>query len=280
MTTSGTYTFNETRNQIIEGAYRKLRLIAENQLPLASQYQHAGDALNAMVKAWRTDNTFVWNQSWITVPLHASNIVTGSDGLYYECIRNHVATALNKPITGGEWMSYWKLVSTTPTDTWTLSTAYVSICHYYLDTNIIGIDRGFVREQTQDTYLSMISKENYFGQGAKMSAGKPTQYYFRRQPTPELFVYPYPDSITKYVLNLDVYRTPQDITLGTQTTDFVQEWIEALIYNLAVRLHLEVGILDPGEVVSLKQEAQMAYLMAKAGDGEKGDVRFQVDFRF
>jgi hypothetical protein len=39
---------------------------------------------------------------------NATSVVVGSDGYYYTCIQNHVASSLNKPITGVNWQNFWQ----------------------------------------------------------------------------------------------------------------------------------------------------------------------------
>lgn len=63
MTTSGTSTFNYTRDQIIRRALRQCGAIASGETPDAQTVTDAADALNAMVKEWNTIGIHVWAES-------------------------------------------------------------------------------------------------------------------------------------------------------------------------------------------------------------------------
>jgi hypothetical protein len=39
---------------------------------------------------------------------NVASVVVGSDGYYYTCIQSHTASAINKPITGANWTSFWQ----------------------------------------------------------------------------------------------------------------------------------------------------------------------------
>lgn len=54
------------------------------------------------------------------------NTVAGTDALGYTCILSHVATTANKPITGADWETYWK-VGTTTGNVWAAGTSYVAL---------------------------------------------------------------------------------------------------------------------------------------------------------
>ena len=52
-----------------------------------------------------------------------ANEVIGSDTLNYTCILNHTAAAVNYPITGASWETYWSQTGSSG-GTWALGTAY------------------------------------------------------------------------------------------------------------------------------------------------------------
>lgn len=62
MTTSGTYTFNYNRDQIIRAAYRKIGAIRAGEIPSAQMTQDGADALNAMVKEWEASGIHLWTE--------------------------------------------------------------------------------------------------------------------------------------------------------------------------------------------------------------------------
>lgn len=60
MTTSGSTTFNVTRDQLIAGSLRMIGAIAQGETPTANQISEAAEALNMMVKAWEADGMPLW----------------------------------------------------------------------------------------------------------------------------------------------------------------------------------------------------------------------------
>ena len=281
MTTSGSYDFNLNTNEIINAALRKIRAIPYGQTADEFQIKYGRQALNSMIKNWRARDAFIFDLDWTTIDLQASTVVVGSDGYDYECIRNHESSSDDQPITGANYLSYWKKLSTTGEGVaWSSGQDYVSSVNYDLDTNIVGISDMFIRDENNyDVSMTPITKKEYFQQGNKTSEGKPTMYYFRRKPTPQIYIYPLPDDETKYVLNLDVFKYPDDFDSGTNTPDYLQEWLDPLIFNLAVRLHPEFGTLPTGEFDRLRLDAENLFDIASGLDEETGDAYFQPDMR-
>lgn len=72
MTTSGTSTFNPTRDQIIKGALRLVGALSQGEEPTADQVTEASEALNMLVKAWESDSMPLWG-----LEEHTIDLVTG-----------------------------------------------------------------------------------------------------------------------------------------------------------------------------------------------------------
>ena len=60
MTTSGTTTFNITRDQIITSALRKLGVVAQGESATSDQISEGALALNLMAKAREADGMPLW----------------------------------------------------------------------------------------------------------------------------------------------------------------------------------------------------------------------------
>jgi len=60
MATSGSTSYNITRDGIIKGALRLIGAIAQGELPTTDQTTEAAEALNLMVKAWEADGMPLW----------------------------------------------------------------------------------------------------------------------------------------------------------------------------------------------------------------------------
>ena len=278
MASSGSKDFNLTRNEIIDAAFREIRLLREEQSAAnATQIKFAARALDVMLKNWRGEGIFLSELNWATLALHASTVVLGSDGLTYECIRNNTAAANTKPVTGAKYASYWQVSTKTVTDTWVVGLEAVSIAHYFLDAFVVGIDRGFLREGTTDTRLQKLTQQEYFELGNKVTSGRPTMYYFRRQAIPELFLFPFPDSSTNYVLNLAQDEYPDDMDTAANNLSLPIEWLEPVIKGLAIRLNQRYNTLKNTELNQLRTDFLVAKRNARALDEETGNMFIQPD---
>lgn len=60
MATSGTYTFNVQRDDIIKASLRILGVIGAGDTPTSDETTNASQALNIMIKAWQTSGMKLW----------------------------------------------------------------------------------------------------------------------------------------------------------------------------------------------------------------------------
>ena len=67
MTTSGTYSFTTTRDNLITGALRLCGVIAQGETPSATQISEGADALNYMVKALEAEGMPLWAITTTTI---------------------------------------------------------------------------------------------------------------------------------------------------------------------------------------------------------------------
>ena len=67
MSTSGTYDYTITRDQLIKGALRLAGVIAQGETPTASQISDASETLNLMTKAWMADGMPLWAIRTVTI---------------------------------------------------------------------------------------------------------------------------------------------------------------------------------------------------------------------
>ena len=289
MATSGKYTYSNSRNDIIEQAYRYIGVLGTGQLPSAEQYDEAGKILNTMIKSWRGQGVLIQTLDWISLSLRQSSYVTGTDGNVYECIRNHTASTDNCPITGGNYLSFWRLsidAAAVPT-VWTDTTAYVSICNYDLDPSITAIHKGFYRQGPTvgsptpfDRTLQITTESEYFELGGKTTGGKSVLCYFKRAAIPQIFLFPYPllEDVGAITVNLSVMRFPQDILDPTDNTDFLPEWEESIIYGLAWRMCMSYGI-EGNIATMIKAQAQESLIMARGMDEDNTNLQIQLNLR-
>jgi hypothetical protein len=273
--TSGSSDFTLTRNQIIELAYENIGVKAQSQQLTNEQYNRGSNMLNSMVKNWASNEIYLWNMDWITVKILPTSVISNG-GNDYSAIRSHTSNLRNEPGVGDEWQTYWKLLGPGTSPAWAADNKYQYIGNYFLDTNIISIDSFRVKQGTGYTPVNFMSQESWFQLGDPNVTGKPTRYYFRKKFEPEIFLYPVPDNINDYTLELFVYKYPEDFDIGTDDADFLQEWIEPLIFGLSVKLAPQHGIFGQ-RLLDLKALANESFDNARSSDHEFGDAFIKPD---
>ena len=156
-------------------------------------------------------------------------------------------------------------------------------------TKTVNIDKplkviqAWIRDTTSnvDTPMRILTKQEYSILGNKTTPGKPIQIYY--EPLSDygvLHVFPTPASID--ASNNQIYITYQrpyeDFNIATDTPDFPQEWYDAVVYGLAVRLAPEYGLpIDQRRVLS--QEAMDIKLIAMSFGTEEGSLYLQAENR-
>lgn len=88
-----------------------------------------------------------------------------------------------------------------------------------------------------DRILYPLSTYEYAALPNKLTSGPPTSYWYNRQATPVIKLYPVPDGQATYTLNLQILSQPEDVGMRNGTTlDFPYRWIDAFTAALAARL--------------------------------------------
>lgn len=202
MTTSGTYSYEATRNKIIDGALRIVGALGQGDTPTADQYSEASDALNMAVKALAAKGMALWAiTEYSFVPIAAQTAYTIGPA----------PSDIELDAKPQKILQAWVRNTTSSTDTpLTLATKY--------DYNRIG-------NKTTPGRPSQLMYDTGNLQG--------TVYL---SPTPDSICAANDRIFIVY------QRTFQDFVAGADTPDFPQEWHEAIKYELAARLAFEYGL--------------------------------------
>lgn len=134
-----------------------------------------------------------------------------------------------------------------------------------------------VRRRTSsiDTPMNELSREEYYDLPTKSATGTPVSWYFDPQRSTRT-LYIWPAASTAVAANTTLYftylRVIEDIDALENDPDVPQEWLEALIYNLAAKLALAYGS-DMYPV--LRVEAAQLLKDIEAQDQEPVSVYFQ-----
>ena len=272
MSVSGTTTWDPTRNEVINRALRIVGASFNGRSPTATEQANASEALNSLMKSLQAEGTRLWTMSNSTQTLTASSIVDGTDGNVYKCMKSHTSSTDDKPITGGEYTTYWFLSSGTSA-AWANATSYNSISDFTMTSDVIGIENAFVREGNLDYGLRIISYEEYMDLNDKTTTGRPTSLAVDwAWSTRTAYLYPTPD-LTTYVIHYRAVREIYDAGAEGDTLDIPKLWNEALVFGLAERLSHEYS-LDLNERQLLMSRYEQS--KARAKGNEYDDVQLKL----
>ncbi len=238
MTTSGSYDFTRTRDQIIYRAFRIATQTEDNPSP--DETVDIAEALEVYVKHLQDLHLHLWTREWVTKNLTASSEVTGTDSEVYTCVRSHTSASVTKPITGANYGSYWYKSGDTG-GVWVTATAYTNVGEFEVAADTLGIQQMFVRHDDNDTPVNPLMLEEYLALPSKHETGLPNQYVFHRKLLPQVILDPIPDA-TDYIINYLRWRKLEDFDSGSYNPDFPENWIRPLTWALAAEIGPEFGV--------------------------------------
>jgi len=314
MALSGSWDISATRTIIVEAALRKLGVLAEGQTANSNAVTIAAEALNFMIKSWQAEGMPVWYlKTGFIYPIeNDENLSLGPGGDHWS--EELILTKLTNNATSGtstitisitaatdvvgtiadsdnigiemdDGSIHWTTVSAgggTATLTLTAATddtanssnrvfAYTTKAQRPL--SVEGAWR--VDAVTADRVdISPVSMSEMLSQTNPTDEGVPLMYNYQGTLTTGSFRYwPRFQNGDTYIELL--FQHPfDDIDAATNNPAFPDEWIEALIYGLAVRLAPEYA-LPLQERILLKGEAQTMKDRALLSTDEDSSIQIQ-----
>ncbi|MFN5119216.1 MAG: hypothetical protein ACK5JJ_14055 [Cyanobacteriota bacterium] len=130
-----------------------------------------------------------------------------------------------------------------------------------------------------DITISRISSSTYASIPTKTSTGRPIQVWIKRLESPEITVWPVPDTSQPYTFVYWRLRRMQDAGSATNTMDVPFRFLPALVCGLAYYLSMKI----PDAMVRmevLKAQYDEAWNTASEEDREKAPVRFVPRYMF
>jgi hypothetical protein len=139
-----------------------------------------------------------------------------------------------------------------------------------LPVRIITITAAYISttsgSTTTDTIITPISASEYASYPVKLTEGVPNVFWYNRQATPQITLYPVPDDATTYTLALRVLAQQEDVSIASGTTlDLPYRWLDAFTAGLAARL---AQIYKPEIAERLDMRAERAWSIAAKEDVE------------
>lgn len=286
-------TLNRTRSDIIENALDLIGVKAAGEPVSAEDGASAATALDWLVKSWQNSGAHLWARDSAILFLQPAQIEyqiggTNTDNAtetFSETTLSATAAALATTITltsttglaVGQFIGikldagsvHWttvKIVSPTTLNAALPSEAASGNRVFFYTTKIGKALRvpDARREQgsgvnAQEIEMIQMGRIDYLNLPNKNTSGTPVQFYYDPKiDFGTMFIWPAPTS-TDNLLRFTYYRPLKVFTDSEDDPDFPNEWIEALAYNLAVRLAPRFGMPLAPEVgvlaVALHQNA-------------------------
>lgn len=315
MASSGSVDFNRTRDQIIRSALRKIGAIEAGETPNAQIVNDAAESLNALTKELQASGIHLWTVAEARLFLqpaqtsyslgptstdHATLLsgviemelaADASDGAGTITVDDDEGVADNDyvGIVVDDGTTHWTQVNGTPAgnvitlddvlDDSATSGTYVFSYRTKLQRplRVPHARRVDLSSSLETTMTPALSRLDYRSIPNKQGTGIPTQFYYDPQlGNGLLHVWPIATD-SENAINFTFYRPIEDFDAQGNTPDLPQEWINTLVYLLAVDLAPEYD-LPPPRFAMLKAEANEKLDRVSGWDREPESVYFGVDF--
>ena len=310
MATSGSVDFNQTRNEIITDAYQYIGIYGPSDTISNEDLVFANRILNRMVKAWEAQGIHLWTQTEATLYMPVTGVQSytlsstgadASDTVVETTLSADEAlgqTELSVTSSAGMTASDVCIIvlddgttedttiasvdsstQITVDDALTSAAASGNLVFTYT-TKInppLKIDSVRVRDSIDnDLTLEEKSRQEYFDIHDKDLEGTPQFYYMDKQrDNSVLYIWPTNDDVTNR-LKLTYRRRLEDFDSAADNPDFPQEWLEALVLSLALRLAPAFG-KDAKAIQTIGPMATAAVDKMLEYDTESGSLRMIPD---
>jgi len=144
-------------------------------------------------------------------------------------------------------------------------TEYTAAQEIEPESDVIWIEKAYIRRNDEDTPLRLHGMEDYFDIVSKDDEGLSTDLYFDRSISdPMITLWPVPDSSTDTLYCYE-YAKLEDFDSASDDPDAPPAWLRMLIFGLAYDLSFDYG-LPPTERVMLRTEAAASMKELKGMD--------------
>lgn len=311
MTTSGVSNFNLNTNQIVRTSLRKIGAIQAGETPDNQTYQDCTDQLNSLVKALNATGLHIWTETEATLFVQPNQIsYTLGGNTPDHATENYTATTLVSGVNAGQTSIvatsasgfaatynvgivlnsgaiFWTTESGAPASTTiTLSTpmsgpANAGNAVYVYQTNMLRplrvvSARRFAFSGSLDTPMILMSRIDYRNLPNKYDSGTITQCFYDPRGGANtqgiLWVWPAPTDVSSCV-KFTWWRPVQDFVIAGNTPDLPQEWLDALVWNLAYKMAPEYDC-PPQRYAMIKEQAASSLDLVMGWDREPESYLF------
>lgn len=312
MAVSGSTNYTQTRNEIIADTLNLLGVYGIGDTVSSAHYTFCSNILNKMVKGWEMKGIHMWTEEEGVIFLTSDKneyILTTSGGATSGA--NIITTQLTSDATASTTIvvastdgmtigdkiavkmdSSSYLVTTianistttiTLTDALTTTAADGSPVFSYtalLDRPLHITRATFLNAGGSERPIELVGREAFMNMPNKLSTGKATiGYYTVGVSSAKLHLWPTPDSDQDCV-RISYLRRINDFDSSSDNADLPQEWLEAITYNLAVRVAPAFGIDTNKRDPSINLIAAMSLRDAELWDAEESSVNIVPRIRY
>lgn len=272
MSISTSVNYNQTRNEIIYDALMLIQVLGEGETPDSGDLDLVNRSLNRMVKAWQAQGIHLFGATIATVfpVLNTAKYSLNNGASYANATNTYYSTQLsadeaagqtvlsidsNTNMTAADYIGIklddgsiqWTTIVSSTSTTVTITDALTSVAsednYVFFYTTKINRPLRIIKANSYNISagteipLTPIAYSDYFDLPNKLSTGDtPVQWYYDPQITAgDLYIWPVPENITN-LIKIKYQRPFADLDSATDNVDFPQEWLDAIVYNLAVRI--------------------------------------------
>ena len=274
MSVSGTNTFTQTRNDIINRAYKIIGIKTRGRDLTAEEINEASEALNLYVKGLKSEGVYLWKYAEGTLFLKVGQESYILNGTTANATESFVQTTTNALATSGAslievsnasgftigynigimqndgdlfWTTISNIVGTTITLANSLTNNVSSLATVYVYQTKITRPEAITSARRRDssnydTPLNEIARSDYFNLAQKTVIGQPTQFYYDKQlSSGTIYLYQAPNDASN-TIKFTFQKMFFDFNTNNDNPDFPIEWAETLAFGLASRLSYDFSI--------------------------------------
>lgn len=170
----------------------------------------------------------------------------------------------------------------TQTETWLPLVAGQSEYALNVAMRVLSVRRR-ITSGTLDTPMTELSRQEYFDLPNKTVQSVPVNWYFNpQQATRTLYLWPTASTATAaaQTIRITYLRRMDDMVGSNDELDMPQEWLEAVVYNLARRLMATYPVNDPQMRADIIDMSDRLFAQLKGWDTEPASIFLQPDTRW
>jgi len=133
-----------------------------------------------------------------------------------------------------------------------------------------------IRRSGTDYEVDRISRGEYLNVPNKTSTGRPSQFYFNRQRSPEITLWPVPENSTDELVYYYITRI-EDADTSQNTTDVPYRFLPCMVAGLAYYLSMKKA---PERVQLLKAVYEEEFQRAADEDEDRVSLKLQPDIQY